>query len=169
MRLAIRAALIALFLVGCVGCDQTSKAIVRHAVPPGVTHIYLGGVFRIQRAENPGAFLSIGESLPRTVREFAFTVGVGMLVVGLSLWAVLGKNLPAWRRLGLAAIAAGGIGNLIDRVLQDGTVTDFLYLGLGPVHTGIFNFADVTLMLGLAALLLEQPLIALVTRRGQGT
>jgi signal peptidase II len=158
MRLTVRAILVASFLVGCVGCDQTSKAIVRQAVPPGVTHVYLGGVLRIQHAENPGAFLSIGASLPRTVRQLAFTLGVSVVVGALLLGAMFGRNLPMFRRLCLAAIAAGGAGNLIDRILHDGTVTDFLYLGMGPVHTGIFNLADLTLTLGLAALLLERPL-----------
>jgi hypothetical protein len=32
---------------------------------------------------------------------------------------------------------------------------------MGPVHTGIFNLADLTLTLGLAALLLEWPFSAL--------
>jgi lipoprotein signal peptidase len=37
-------------------------------------------------------------------------------------------------------------------VSRGGNVTDFLNIGVGPVRTGIFNFADVALMLGLALL-----------------
>ncbi len=43
---------------------------------------------------------------------------------------------------------AGGIGNLIDRMLLDGHVTDFMNLGIGSFRTGIFNIADVILMMG---------------------
>jgi signal peptidase II len=38
----------------------------------------------------------------------------------------------------LALLLAGGFGNLIDRVLHDGSVTDFLNVGIGPIRTGIF-------------------------------
>jgi signal peptidase II len=165
MRLVVRTVVIVAFLVGCVGCDQTAKAIVRQSLPAGETHSYLGGVLRIQHTENPGAFLSLGASLPRAARELAFTAGVGILVGALLLWAVFGRDLNTFRRLCLAAIAAGGTGNLLDRVLHDGTVTDFLYLGVGPLHTGIFNLADVLVMLGLAGLLLERPLFALLSSR----
>lgn len=48
----------------------------------------------------------------------------------------------------LTYILAGGIGNLIDRVSNDGLVTDFLNVGVGPFRTGIFNFADVGVMFG---------------------
>ena len=57
----------------------------------------------------------------------------------------------------IACICAGGLGNLIDRVGQDGYVTDFLNVGVGSVRTGIFNVADLILMLGMAALLFIRP------------
>jgi signal peptidase II len=40
----------------------------------------------------------------------------------------------------------GGIGNLIDRVVHNGLVTDFINVGMGPLRTGIFNVADVAVM-----------------------
>ena len=45
---------------------------------------------------------------------------------------------------------AGGTSNLIDRMVQQGLVTDFIFLQVGPLHTGVFNVADVLIMLGLA-------------------
>jgi lipoprotein signal peptidase len=48
-------------------------------------------------------------------------------------------------------------------------VTDFLYIGIGPLHTGIFNLADLALVLALVALLLERPLSALFGFRGPAT
>jgi len=48
-----------------------------------------------------------------------------------------------------ALILAGGIGNLIDRVSQQGLVTDFMNVGIGPVfRTGIFNVADMAITAG---------------------
>jgi signal peptidase II len=51
--------------------------------------------------------------------------------------------------LGLAFFVAGGASNLADRLAR-GTVTDFINVGVGPLRTGIFNVADVAIMLGAA-------------------
>lgn len=80
MRMISRAIVTVIFLVGCVGCDQASKAIVRASIPPGETYTLLGGAFRIDYTENSGAFLSIGASLPSPIRELVFTVGIGVLL-----------------------------------------------------------------------------------------
>jgi len=46
-------------------------------------------------------------------------------------------------------VFAGGISNLIDRILW-GSVVDFMSVGVGPLRTGIFNVADVAVMIGIA-------------------
>jgi signal peptidase II len=48
----------------------------------------------------------------------------------------------------LALIIGGGIGNFIDRSNQ-GWVIDFIRLGVGPVHTRVFNVADAVIMAGM--------------------
>ena len=45
----------------------------------------------------------------------------------------------------------GGIGNLIDCVTNNGLVTDFLNIGIGPVRTGIFNVTDMAVTCGAIA------------------
>jgi len=52
-------------------------------------------------------------------------------------------------------IIGGGIGNLIDRIMRDGRVTDFIYLEAGPLHTGIFNVADMAITIGVMWLLVS--------------
>jgi signal peptidase II len=42
---------------------------------------------------------------------------------------------------------AGGVSNWVDRLVQ-GSVVDFLNVGIGPVRTGVFNVADMAIMLG---------------------
>jgi signal peptidase II len=56
--------------------------------------------------------------------------------------------------LGLAFLWAGGVSNLADRVARGGRVVDFLNVGVGPLRTGIFNVADMAIMLGVALVLL---------------
>jgi signal peptidase II len=55
--------------------------------------------------------------------------------------------------LGLALFVAGGASNWIDRVAR-GSVVDFLNVGVGPVRTGVFNVADVAIMLGAGVVVL---------------
>jgi signal peptidase II len=141
-------------LVGCVGCDQISKAAVRAYLPGTGIHSYLGDTFRLQYAQNPGAFLSLGASLSATTRYVTLTVGLGALVVALLLWSVLSHRLDWVQRVCIAVIGASGAANIIDRIRFDGAVTDFLNLGLGSIRTGIFNVADVTLIIGVSGLLL---------------
>ena len=56
----------------------------------------------------------------------------------------------------LVSCALGGASNLIDRVLRDGHVVDYLVLNLGSLHTGVFNLADIAIMAGAAALLVAE-------------
>jgi signal peptidase II len=154
MRTLSRSLLVVLVLVGCVGCDQISKSVAREYLPGSGVHSYLGDTLRLEFAQNPGAFLSLGESLPPAIRYDGFTIAVGVVVAGLLGWALLSSRL-GWRaRLAITAIGAGGLGNVIDRLRFDGAVTDFLNLGVGSLRTGIFNLADATLMLGLIVLVM---------------
>ena len=56
--------------------------------------------------------------------------------------------------IGLSLMAGGGVGNLIDRIFNNGAVTDFVRLGIGPLRTGIFNLADVAVVVGISMLFL---------------
>ena len=150
MTTARRMLLIAITCIGCVGCDQVTKALVRANVEQGVVYSYLHDTIRLTHAENPGAFLSLGERLPASFRVLLFSVvalgiSAGALVLAFSLRQVTQNQI-----IGLALIAAGGISNWIDRVTNAGHVTDFINIGIGWLRTGIFNIADMALMSGLA-------------------
>jgi len=53
-------------------------------------------------------------------------------------------------RLALAMQLGGAVGNLVDRILHDGFVTDFISVGNFPV----FNIADASISVGVAILIL---------------
>lgn len=138
------------WILGGVVLDQVTKALARAILVEGEAHRYLGGILHVQLVENHGAFLSLGSSLPESVRNAVFLVGVGLVLAGMVGWIFLSRTATSDVRLVMAWIAAGGVGNWIDRFLFDGGVTDFLNLGLGSLRTGIFNVADmyITLALG---------------------
>ncbi len=139
--------------VSTVGCDRLTKVAARDQLSGKGRTSLIADVLRLEYAENAGGFLSLGAALPSVSRVAVFTVGtaLGLTVVGLALARRLQRAEPV---LGLALLWSGGVSNLADRV-AGGTVVDFLNLGIGPVRTGIFNVADVAIMLGIAALIVE--------------
>jgi signal peptidase II len=153
-----RLAMVAVALF-CVGCDQASKRVAAEVLKGTETLSFLGDVFRLTYAENRGAFLGLGGGWPEPLRWLAFT-GAAILVVGGSLaWVVLQTRQPNRQMLAVWAmvlVSAGGAGNLVDRVVREGRVIDFMNLGLGSLRTGIFNVADVQIMVGLGLLLLAR-------------
>ncbi len=153
MTRSVRVLLIMVIMCGCVGCDQATKAIARERLPAGTMISMLHDTLRLVRAENAGAFLSLGESLPKGLRTTLFTFG-GLLLVALGvLWTSFTRGMSPVQTIGGALACAGGLGNLIDRLSRSGHVTDFLNVGIGSFRTGIFNVADMALMLGLVLLL----------------
>ncbi len=124
--------------------------------------LLLNGLVRLEYAENQGAFLSIGAGLPEEARFLLFVVLTSGILVAMVVLALRDQVTPG-QLLGLSLVAGGGAGNLVDRIVLDGTVVDFLSLGVGPVRTGIFNLADVAITMG-ALLLAALQLRALAER-----
>jgi signal peptidase II len=137
-----------------LACDQGTKVWATRALSGAAPRTLLGGGVELRLAHNRGAFLSLGDSLPEHWRTALLTGVVGLALVGMLLVSMR----TAWRGgawLGLAAMAGAGLSNWVDRVRFDGQVTDFVLLRAGPLHTGIFNWADVVVM-GAAVLVVVQ-------------
>jgi signal peptidase II len=149
-RLAAALALV----ICCVGCDQAAKRIATETLRGTPPQSYLGDTVRLQYAVNPGGFLSLGAGLNPHVRMAAFLVLNAAFLAGIAWLLVARWSMHPGRFIAVVLLLAGGLGNLIDRVLEGGHVIDFINLGLGPVRTGIFNVADVALMAGALLLVL---------------
>lgn len=126
---------------------------IRTLKDSGNCYSYLGDMIRIQYAENKGAFLSLGAALPTATRSLIM-VGVNALILGILLvYLLLAKSIKQLPLAAFAAITGGGIGNLIDRIFRDGSVIDFMNMGVQigsySLRTGIFNVADLAIMAGL--------------------
>ena len=144
LRLAVM-----LFVLGCtVGCDQTTKHIARSKLGERGFITLPGGFGEFRLAENPGSFLSFGDSLPKPLRLTIFTIGAGIGLFGLQAYLVFVGRLSWFFFIGLGLVCAGGMSNLIDRVTRHGLVSDFVFIRIGPFHTGVFNVADAVIMIG---------------------
>jgi signal peptidase II len=106
--------------------------------------------------ENTGAALSLGDDLPRNVSFWLLSVVPLMLLLGLFIYVIM--HLGSFRFLKLLSfsmIIAGGLGNIIDRLLYDRHVTDFMNMGISSLRTGIFNVADIYVTAGVIGLLIS--------------
>lgn len=136
-----------------VGCDQFTKAIVRNQIAPSEQITVIADHLTLTNIENSGAFLSMGQTWWQPLKSILFIVlPIVVLLWGMYYMLRLGGTRP-WLTLALSFAIGGGIGNMIDRVLY-GSVTDFVHIRVGPLQTGIFNMADVSIMIGVGVLLL---------------
>ena len=71
-----------------------------------------------------------------------------MLLVAIAV-AAIRRRWGGQALVGACLLWTGGVSNVLDRAAR-GFVVDFLNVGVGPVRTGIFNVADVAVMLGVA-------------------
>jgi len=151
MRSSIRLLLSALVVVAFVGCDQATKALARETLASSPPVSLLGGTVRFQYAENPGAFLSLGAGLSPQWRFLLGVVFSGAALAALAVFILRSRSLSTVQRIGLGLVVAGGLGNLVDRLANDGRVVDFVSLGVGSLRTGIFNVADMAITAGVLA------------------
>ena len=136
-----------------ISCDQFTKAIVRKQISPREQITVITDHMTLTNIENSGAFLSMGQTWWPPIKSTLFIVLPTIaLLFGIYYMARLGGRRP-WLTLALGFAIGGGIGNMIDRLLY-GSVTDFVHIRIGPFQTGIFNMADVSIMIGIGVLLL---------------
>ncbi len=136
-----KSTLIAVVLSVVLVLDQATKALLVAFVEPLGTVDVVPGLFSIVNVANPGA-------------AFGMFKGGGALV--LILIAIAALILIAYLLytskdrltvLALSLIAAGALGNLIDRIRLS-EVVDFLDLHLGVYHWPAFNVADIAITVG---------------------
>ena len=146
-RLA-RLATILSVVVMTAGCDQISKAAARSLLSQGHPIKFLRGTLEFTLSQNVGAFLSMGSRLSAPLRYGLFSIGGGLIILAGLYYLVTRTQLSNRLVIALSLLIGGAIGNLIDRLAFHGSVTDFLFLSIGPLHTGVFNLADMAVMFG---------------------
>ncbi|MDQ8004679.1 MAG: signal peptidase II [Pedobacter sp.] len=153
-KTSIKFAFLLIIVALNLGCDQFSKVIARKNIETYEQITIIKDRFILTKVENTGAFLSAGSNLPEFVRIAVLTV-LPILVLSYGLWFLYSnKHLPRLMQIGICFLIGGGIGNIYDRIVY-GSVTDFLFMDFVLFRTGIFNLADVSIMIGIGLLLLQ--------------
>ena len=150
----IRSGFIALLIIANIGCDQVSKTIVRQHMAYNEDIKFVNNHVTLTKVENTGAFLSLGASMS-TPFKWVFLNGLPLLALLFGVVYLFSKtDLTKTSRLALCCALGGGIGNLYDRCMY-GSVTDFLHIDFLLFQTGVFNLADVSIMVGAFLLLVD--------------
>ena len=144
--------LLAICLVS-VGIDQCTKWYASEFLPRFEMTSYWSDMLRIGYAENTGAFLGLGSSMSDSAKFWLFVCAVGVILSTLLIYILRTKTQTVYGLTSLTLIFSGGISNFYDRVVNNGAVIDFLNVGIGSLRTGIFNVADMAIMLGVFLLL----------------
>ncbi len=138
-----------------IGCDRVTKNLAKTHLKDKPELSYFNDVFKLMYVENTGAALSLGDNLPKTASFWLLSILPLAFLLVFLIYAYRHVNsMTVMRVFSFALIFSGGIGNIIDRILYDRHVTDFMNLGFGNLRTGIFNVADVCVTAGVIGLLL---------------
>jgi len=146
--------LLILILFLNVVVDQVSKLIARREIDYYEHIPLIKNFFTLTKVENTGAFLSLGDNMPYALRLVILS-GLPIIVLGFGLYYLFShKNLPKSMQIAICFLIGGGIGNLYDRIVH-GSVTDFMHMDFQIFQTGVFNFADISIMIGVGILLVQ--------------
>lgn len=128
-----------------VALDQWTKWAIVKNIELGGTHVVIPGFFELTYLRNYGAAFSSMTG----VSMWFFALLAIVALVAIAYYFV--KTDDTYTELSLALIAAGAIGNLIDRVWL-GYVRDFFRFYIFGSPFAVFNVADVCLTVGVILL-----------------
>ena len=140
--------MMAAVVVAVAVVDQSVKTLMLGWLEPGQPVAVIGDWFRFTLLFNSGAAFSMGSDSTWlfTCIQIAFVVGVA---------AAAPRVHDRWTAVGLALIAGGAAGNLVDRLFREpaffvGHVVDFISVG----NFAVFNLADSAITVGVVVFVL---------------
>ncbi len=136
----------AILTVALVALDQAVKILVRANIPLGADVPFLPYILDLTYVQNTGAAFSL-------LRQHTWLLTlISAVVVAAMCWLIVkGYFKNALGRWAAALVLAGGMGNLIDRVLL-GYVTDMFQTVF--MDFAVFNVADCCITIGVPLLFL---------------
>jgi len=137
-----------LFIAAIVGADQLSKFLVVANIPLGGEVPFLPGLLQLTYVQNTGAAFSSFEG-----QQWLFAL-IFLIFTVLILWEYRKKAMGfvPLERWCIAAIYAGGLGNMVDRI-RLGYVVDMLETTF--ISFPVFNVADCFITCGCIFLLVH--------------
>ncbi len=129
-----------------LAADRITKLLaLRDLQPPHIAHQAIGNLIRWTLVFNRDAAMNL------TLGPWSRWGFATIAVLGILLMLRLLRVAPAdatWRAVGLGLVAAGAMGNLIDRLQSARGVVDFIDVGVGTHRFWTFNVADAGVTVG---------------------
>ena len=158
MKLPInfRVLLICAFSLSLISWDRVSKDLAKEYLRNKPARTYFHETLRLEYVENTGAAMSMGDNLdPRVSFWFLGILPLTILMTVFIYVIIHARDIRPGKLIAISLIFAGGMGNILDRLLFDRHVTDFMNIGLLYLRSGIFNFADVWITTGVICFFLQ--------------
>ncbi len=156
MKSRLKTILFCLISFTLISCDQVTKGLAKTHLMNQEPTSYFHDTFRLEYVENTGAALSLGANLPQPYNFVLLSIIPLLVLLALFVYTIINiKEFNAIRILAFALVFAGGMGNIIDRIVHDRHVTDFMNLGIQNIRTGIFNVADICITAGVIGLFIS--------------
>jgi len=140
--------LMGIFAFAVVAVDQITKLLVVNGIPLHTSVDAIPGLFRLTYVQNTGAAFSAFQGM-----QWLFLLVFVLFTVAI-VWEFSKKRWPFTNleRWCIAAVYAGGLGNMIDR-LRLGYVVDMIELEF--MTFPVFNVADCFITCGVILLLVH--------------
>ena len=134
-----------------VGIDRLTKWLVvsNMELKQSIPLIRFGDV----EVLNLSYYTNDGAAFSKFGGQTAMLIAVTSIVLVVLIGALLLKKVKRTPyMMAFALVIGGGVGNLIDRIFNNGLVVDFIDFRI--IHFAIFNFADICAVVGAGMLLL---------------
>lgn len=127
-------------IIFVVVADQISKYLANNFLKPLVSVPIIKGVFNLTYVENRGAAFGIMQN-----QRWILVILPLIIIAAIVIYLIAHPNESLLRKISLAIILGGAIGNLVDRVLL-GYVVDMFNTTF--ISFPVFNVADSAVVCG---------------------
>ena len=135
-----------LLIIAFIYLDQLSKYLAVIYLKGGESFPIIKNVLHLTYVENEGAAFGMLKD-----HRWIFMIISSVAIIGLFVYLVKNHKASRLQNVALTMIIAGGIGNMIDRVVL-GYVVDFIDFTL--INFAIFNVADSFVCVGVGLLII---------------
>jgi signal peptidase II len=137
-----------------LAADRATKYLVESRTDEGFRHVLVSGFAALVHSRNTGMAFGLFGGADAAWFPAVLLLVSGAVVLLLAWLLFSGHAGGPLAGAGLALLAGGAAGNLLDRLLH-GAVTDFVELHAGSFYWPAFNLADSAITVGAALLVIE--------------